>query len=149
VKDCLESHREDPGFSAECKEEFEAMMEKRAADFRLDSTLREVCADDIEAVCGYERDSLDTVEGFDARVIQCLQVRAPAAVIPVAPLSPRAAPHLTSRAYATCRANARILDAVHGIWVVVLIVYTHESWVVQQGRMLTGGSVFFGDSGLS
>lgn len=36
----------------------------------------QVCADDIEAVCGYERDSLDTVEGFDARVIQCLQVRA-------------------------------------------------------------------------
>ncbi len=35
----------------------------------------QVCADDIEAVCGYERDSLDTVEGFDARVIQCLQVR--------------------------------------------------------------------------
>lgn len=74
VKDCLEEHREDPGFSAECKEEFEAMMEARAADFRLDATLREVCADDIEAVCGYERDSLDTVEGFDARVIQCLQV---------------------------------------------------------------------------
>ena len=41
---------------------------------RLDSTLREVCAEDIEAVCGYERDSLDSVEGFDARVIQCLQV---------------------------------------------------------------------------
>ncbi|BDA41257.1 probable Golgi apparatus protein 1 [Coccomyxa sp. Obi] len=73
VKDCLEARREEVGFSAECKEELEAMMEKRAADFRLDSTLREVCADDIEAVCGYERDSLDTVEGFDARVIQCLQ----------------------------------------------------------------------------
>ena len=37
--------------------------------------LRQVCADDIEAICGYERDSLDSVEGFDARVIQCLQVR--------------------------------------------------------------------------
>ncbi len=45
--------------------------------FRLDSTLREVCAEDIEAVCGYERDSLDSVEGFDARVIQCLQVPLP------------------------------------------------------------------------
>ena len=102
MKDCLEDHREDPGFSAECKEEFEIMMEARAADFRcalpgkpcsaphalsspvlmttcmlcrLDSTLREVCAEDIESVCGYERDSRDTVEGFDARVIQCLQVR--------------------------------------------------------------------------
>lgn len=42
MKDCLESHREDTGFSAECKDELEAMMEKRAADFRLDSTLREV-----------------------------------------------------------------------------------------------------------
>ena len=42
MKDCLESHREDSGFSAECKDELEAMMEKRAADFRLDSTLREV-----------------------------------------------------------------------------------------------------------
>ena len=73
IKDCLEEHREDPGFSAECKEEFENMMEARAADFRLDSTLREVCARDIEDVCGYEKDSLDSVEGFDARVIQCLQ----------------------------------------------------------------------------
>ena len=45
MKDCLEDNREQPGFSAECKEEFEAMMEARAADFRLDSTLREVrCA---------------------------------------------------------------------------------------------------------
>ena len=34
MKDCLEEHREDPGFSAECKEEFEIMMEARAADFR-------------------------------------------------------------------------------------------------------------------
>ncbi len=43
MKDCLEAHREEAGFSAECKEELEAMMEKRAADFRLDSTLREAC----------------------------------------------------------------------------------------------------------
>ena len=52
VKDCLEDHRDDPGFSQECKEEFELMMEARAADFRLDSSLREKCADDIEDVCG-------------------------------------------------------------------------------------------------
>jgi len=41
VKDCLEEHREDSGFSAECRAEFEKMMEARAADFRLDPTLRE------------------------------------------------------------------------------------------------------------
>ena len=55
MKDCLEEHREDAGFSAECKEEFEAMMEARAADFRLDSSLREKCSEDIEDVCGYEK----------------------------------------------------------------------------------------------
>lgn len=55
TKDCLEDHREDPNFSSECKEEFEKMMEARAADFRLDSSLREKCADDIEDVCGYEK----------------------------------------------------------------------------------------------
>lgn len=55
MKDCLEEHREEPDFSVECKEEFEKMMEARAADFRLDSTLRDKCANDIEDVCGYEK----------------------------------------------------------------------------------------------
>lgn len=55
MKDCLEAHREDAGFSDECKTEFEAMMEARASDFRLDSSLAEACATDIEDVCGYER----------------------------------------------------------------------------------------------
>lgn len=36
----------------------------------------QVCAHDIEEVCVYERDSLDNIEGFDARVITCLQVGA-------------------------------------------------------------------------
>ena len=27
----------------------------------------------VQDVCGYERDSMDTVVGYDARVIQCLQ----------------------------------------------------------------------------
>ena len=35
----------------------------------------QVCAHDIEEVCVYERDSLDNIEGFDARVITCLQAR--------------------------------------------------------------------------
>ncbi|KAK9820440.1 hypothetical protein WJX72_010380 [[Myrmecia] bisecta] len=73
IKDCLEEHREDPQFSAECKAELEAMMERRAADFRLDAALRELCRKDIEDVCGYEKESMDSIEGFDARVIQCLQ----------------------------------------------------------------------------
>ena len=55
MKDCLEEHREDAEFSSECKAEFERMMQFRAADFRLDSSLREACASDIEDVCGYEK----------------------------------------------------------------------------------------------
>ena len=27
----------------------------------------------MQDVCGYEKDSMDTVVGYDARVIQCLQ----------------------------------------------------------------------------
>eukprot|EP00899_Mesostigma_viride_P006852 jgi/Mesvir1/16168/Mv08435-RA.1 len=73
VKDCLEDHRNDPGFSVNCKAQFESMMERRAADFRLDAPLREFCAKDIEVVCGYEKDSLDAVAGYDGRVIECLQ----------------------------------------------------------------------------
>jgi Golgi apparatus protein 1 len=53
--------------------EVEKMMADRAADFRLDAKLRKLCQEDIADMCGYERDSLDTVAGYDARVIQCLQ----------------------------------------------------------------------------
>lgn len=74
VKDCLEAKREEAGFSSECKAEFEAMMARRASDFRLDATLREACASDIQHICGYEASNLDAVEGYDARVITCLQV---------------------------------------------------------------------------
>lgn len=49
------------------------MMIDRAADFRLDAKLRKLCAEDIADMCGYERDSMDLVAGYDARVIQCLQ----------------------------------------------------------------------------
>ncbi|KAK9816541.1 hypothetical protein WJX72_001742 [[Myrmecia] bisecta] len=73
IMDCLEEHREDPHFSAECKVELEAMMERRAADFRLDAALRQLCKKDIEDLCSYEKDSMDSIAGFDARVIQCLQ----------------------------------------------------------------------------
>ena len=55
IKDCLEEHRDDAEFSSECKEEFENMMEARAADYRLDSSLREKCADDIEDLCGFQK----------------------------------------------------------------------------------------------
>lgn len=73
AKECLEEHRLDTGFSEGCKKEVEAMMESRAADFRLDPKLRKLCKEDIRMVCGYERDSMDTVAGEDAIVIQCLQ----------------------------------------------------------------------------
>jgi hypothetical protein len=49
AKECLEDNREQPGFSAGCKSEIEKMMESRAADFRLDPKLRQLCADDIQA----------------------------------------------------------------------------------------------------
>jgi len=73
VKVCLEENREKPDFSASCKDTLERMMERRAQDFRLDVKLRENCEQDIEEVCGYEKDSLGTIANFDARVVECLQ----------------------------------------------------------------------------
>lgn len=73
TKECLEKKRHEPDFSPECKKTFEEMMARRATDFRLDSKLRELCRDDIEEVCGYEKDSLDSIAGYDGRVIECLQ----------------------------------------------------------------------------
>ncbi|KAK9865562.1 hypothetical protein WJX84_005695, partial [Apatococcus fuscideae] len=73
AKECLEDHRDQPGFQPECKEEIEKMMAARAADFRLDTQLRQLCAEDIRDICAYEADSLDMSAGMDARVSQCLQ----------------------------------------------------------------------------
>ena len=73
IKDCLEEHLDDPKFSSECKREFSSMMEQRASDFRLDPVLRDACADDIDHVCGYQESGLDNVEGYDARVLTCLE----------------------------------------------------------------------------
>jgi len=73
AKMCLEENREKPDFSPECKVKFEEMMVRRASDFRLDTNVRDQCRDDIEEVCGYEKDSLDTIAGYDGRVIECLQ----------------------------------------------------------------------------
>ncbi len=49
AKECLEDSREKEGFSKPCREELEKMMAARAADFRLDPKLRQLCARDIQA----------------------------------------------------------------------------------------------------
>ena len=54
IKDCLEQHRQEDNFSAECRDELESMMKERATDFRLDSKLRSVCEEDIMYTCGWE-----------------------------------------------------------------------------------------------
>lgn len=52
AKECLEDHRNDEGFSADCRTEIEKMIELRVGDFRLDPVLREYCEEDIDYV-GY------------------------------------------------------------------------------------------------
>jgi len=70
---CLEANRDEPSFSAECRSEFEAMMEARALDFRLDASLRDACAADIVHTCGYEAEEKDAVPDDDPVVAACLQ----------------------------------------------------------------------------
>lgn len=54
MKDCLEQHRNEDDFPAECKEEVEGMMAERSTDFRLDPALREACREDILLTCGWD-----------------------------------------------------------------------------------------------
>lgn len=72
VKECLEEHRNDDGFSESCKEEVDAMVERRVRDFRLDSKLRAACEADIYSMCAFFGD-LDTIDSYDGSVIRCLQ----------------------------------------------------------------------------
>ncbi|MEW5311456.1 MAG: hypothetical protein WDW38_003170 [Sanguina aurantia] len=72
AKDCLEEHRTDSAFTADCKGEMDAMIQRRVRDFRLDSRLRSSCESDIYTMCAFFGD-LDSMEGEDASVIRCLQ----------------------------------------------------------------------------
>ena len=54
VKDCLEGHRNEDNFPSDCRDELEGMMQERSTDFRLDSTLREACQEDIMLTCGWD-----------------------------------------------------------------------------------------------
>lgn len=54
MKDCLEQHRQEDDFSAECRDELESMMAERATDVRLDSSLRSACEEDIMRTCGWQ-----------------------------------------------------------------------------------------------
>ena len=72
AKDCLEDNMAKAGFTEGCKKELEEAQERRAADFRLDAHLRDLCIEDIEDICGYEKESLDSIAGFDGRVSNCL-----------------------------------------------------------------------------
>lgn len=49
------------------------MMARRAGDFRLDSRLVLLCAEDLKTTCSTQLDHVTAVEGSDGRVLQCLQ----------------------------------------------------------------------------
>jgi Cysteine rich repeat len=46
--DCLEMNRYESDFSPGCRDTLEASISERAADFRLDASLRAACSKDIE-----------------------------------------------------------------------------------------------------
>lgn len=73
MKDCLEEHREDSDFSAECRAEFEKMMEARAADFRLDPTLREVRVAPPQQLQSQERFMIETKDLFTSVTVMSVQ----------------------------------------------------------------------------
>lgn len=52
AKDCLEEHRRE--LSGPCREEIDAMIEKRVRDLRLDSRLRSTCEEEIFNMCAFQ-----------------------------------------------------------------------------------------------
>ena len=48
-------------------------MARRAADFRLDTRVAALCAEDIQTTCSREVATMTAVEGSDGRVLHCLQ----------------------------------------------------------------------------
>lgn len=69
----MEEHRNDEGFSEDCRKEIERTIELRVGDFRLDSIMRQHCRNDVELLCAYQKETLDTGTDLDARVVLCLQ----------------------------------------------------------------------------
>ncbi len=55
--ECLEKHRDDPGFSATCKKDIDALLAARIKDFRLDPQLKRVCGLDIQVCTLWRRQS--------------------------------------------------------------------------------------------
>lgn len=53
VKECLEENRLKEDFSPACKEEIDAVIERRVRDFKLDFRLRKDCEADIAKTCAF------------------------------------------------------------------------------------------------
>jgi hypothetical protein len=70
AKSCLEEHREE--LTEGCREEIDAMIERRAGSFLLNSRLRKFCRSDIFSKCLWLGDNSGPVS--DGDVVTCLQV---------------------------------------------------------------------------
>ncbi len=57
--ECLEKHREEPGFNAACKADVEDLLAARIKDFRLDPQLKRMCNVDIDVSLCYAAAMLD------------------------------------------------------------------------------------------
>ena len=75
LKCSLEDHREEEGFTPACRDEMEASIARRAADFRLDAPLRAACAGEVESLCGEETKALKTTDEVRAPdIVRLLRV---------------------------------------------------------------------------
>ena len=67
VQECLEGNMDDADCSVDCKEELDAVLAKRVANFALDTALREACEGDLKELCSV------TLEAMDGEVWEELQ----------------------------------------------------------------------------
>eukprot|EP00775_Hariotina_reticulata_P012795 gene12795-12923_t len=61
ARSCLIGHRNDKGFTAQCRVELEKMIQARVQDFRVDTRLRKVCKSALDACAadGFDEDEMN------------------------------------------------------------------------------------------
>eukprot|EP00798_Chlamydomonas_sp_ICE-L_P012178 gene12178-15298_t len=72
-QECLEDNLEESSFSEDCKEELEATIAARVADFRLDAGLRAACEGEFESLCGITLEQMDDDKTVKERGLTCIQ----------------------------------------------------------------------------
>ena len=73
VMACLESHANDAKFTADCRAILDRRVVRRAADWRLDFSLRRACVGTVKSMCRAELDAAKAKVSSSGSILECLK----------------------------------------------------------------------------